>query len=96
LDDEIPDSEGEATPTLSDSLLDSWLLQHFTGRFLDEIDTEMDIFRFLRALQARGIEQTEKTRREHIKGKIKPDAISSEEWKQIKAHDAKIESLLDG
>ena len=71
-------------------------MQHFTGRFLDEIDTEMDIFRFLRALQARGIEQTEKTRREHIKGKIKPDAISSEEWKQIKAHDAKIESLLDG
>jgi len=71
-------------------------LQHFAGRFLDEIDTEMDIFRFLRALQARGIERIEQTRKEHIKGKIKPDAISSEEWKQIKAHDAKIESLLDG
>jgi len=55
----------------------------------------MDIFRFLRALQARGIERIEKTRKEQIKGEIKPESISSEEWKQIREHDAKIESLLD-
>lgn len=39
-----------------------------------EIDTEMDIFPFLRALQARGIERVEQTRKEHIKGRIKPAA----------------------
>jgi len=77
-----------------DALLDSWLLQHFSGRFLDEIDTQMDVFRFLKAIQARGIERIEQTRKDQIKGKIKAADISTDEWKQIKRHDLIMDRLI--
>ena len=77
-----------------DALLDSWLLQHFSGRFLDEIDTQMDVFRFLRAVQARSIERIEQVRKDQIKGKIKAADTSGDEWKQIKRHDLLVDRLI--
>jgi hypothetical protein len=47
----------------------------------------MDVFRFLRALQARGIERIEQTRSEFKKGKLKAENITADEWDRIKEHD---------
>lgn len=68
-------------------MLDSWLLQHFPGRFLDEVSTSMDIFRFLRAIEARGIESIEKLRKEYLAGGDNKPKPTPEQWKQIDKHD---------
>ncbi len=71
-------------PDLHDSLFDSWLLNNFPGRTLDELDN-MDILRYMRAMEARGMEGMENTRRQVTKkdGKIKGSDLSKEDWLEI-------------
>jgi hypothetical protein len=90
LDNDIP------APAVPDSLLDSWMLTHFPGRFLDEMHAEMDIFRFLRAIQARNIESIENTRRQYFDRKLKQDDITAEQWEEIRHHDKLMAYLLKG
>lgn len=86
---------GIEPPSIPDAMLDSWMLQHFPGRFLDEVSETMDIFRFLRALQARNIESIEDIRKQFRQDKLKAENITEEQWKQIKRHD-KIMAYLQG
>jgi hypothetical protein len=55
------------------------MLSHFPGRFLDEVSGSMDIFRFLRALQARSIETVEGLRRSFRDQKLKAEDITEEQ-----------------
>lgn len=82
-------------PALSDAMLDSWLLQHFPGRFLDEISADMDVFRFLRALEARGIETVERIRREYLDGGDDKRKPTPEQWEQIDANDELFDALTE-
>lgn len=71
-------------PELHDSLFDSWLLQNFPGRTLDELDN-MDVLRYMRALEARSLETTDGMRRQVQKkggGKV-GDELTKEQWKEI-------------
>lgn len=70
------------------------MLQHFPGRFLDEM-ADMDIFRFLRALEARGIETIERVRREYLGGGDDKRNPTPEQWKQIDAHDKLFDALTE-
>lgn len=71
-------------PELHDSLFDSWLLQNFPGRTLDELD-DMNILRYLQAMQAREMESIDGVRRQVTKkdGKVKGSDLSPEEWENI-------------
>ena len=88
------DDEKKIQPPLPDSLLDSWFLQHFPGRFLDEISESMDLFRFLRSLQARGIENIEALRKGKIGANGKDVVLTDEQAEQIRQHDAVMKRLL--
>ena len=92
-DEEDADDDANPPPSAPDSLLDSWLLQHFPGRFLDEIYEQMDVFRFLRALKARNIENIESLRKRFRDKKIKAEDITSEQWLDIQKHDRIIVQL---
>ena len=93
--DEPEDAEIEPPP-IPESILDSWMLTHFPGRFLDEITNSMDIYRFLRSLQARGIEAIEDTRERFRENKIKSDEITEDQWKEIRRHDRMMAYLIRG
>ncbi len=79
-------------PELHDSLFDSWLLQNFPGRTLDELDN-MNILRYLQAMQAREMETVDGVRRQVTKknGKVKGSDLSKEEWKDILELDELVE-----
>lgn len=49
----------------------------------------MNIFRYLRAMEARGIENLENLRKEQGKkdGKVKASDISTSDWERIRNHD---------
>lgn len=78
-----------------DSLLDSWMLQHFPGRFLDEIDEQMDVFRFLRALDARSVESIEKLRTDYANDSDHKIKLTDAQMAQMDRHDRLINRLLD-
>jgi len=59
------------------------LLEHFPGRFLDEIDG-MDWGRYMRAMKARRVERTETQRRIAIDD---PDKMTAELARLILEHD---------
>ena len=75
-------------PDLHDALFDSWLLEQFPGRTLEELDT-INIFRYLKAMEARGLETLEKTRKEVMKkdSKLKASDLPKGEWERIKEYD---------
>lgn len=71
---------------MSDALFDSYMLQNFPGKTLEEID-QIDILRFFRAMDARSVENIETQRRSQIKGKVKASEISKEIIEKFTVHD---------
>ena len=71
-------------PELHGSLFDSWMLTNFPGRTLEELDS-MDVLRFMRAVEARSIESTERLNADILKQKIKPTDVGKESWDSILA-----------
>ena len=69
-------------PELHGSLFDSWMLSNFPGRTLEELDG-MDVLRFMRAMEARAIESTERLNADILKQKIKPTDVQKENWDRI-------------
>ena len=69
-------------------------MQQFPGRTLDEID-EMDLLRYLRAMEARNIDTLEETAHQVQTGKKKGSDVSKEEWEQIRDNQKIWESFLD-
>ncbi len=72
-------------PELHGSLFDSWMLTNFPGRTLEELDS-MDVLRFMRAVEARSIESTERLNADILKQKIKPTDVGKESWDSILAN----------
>lgn len=66
--------------------MDSFLLQQFPGRFLEEID-EIDYVRLMRALTVRSIGETEQLKLSYVRGLLKSSQISSKQWERIAEHD---------
>ena len=56
----------------------------------------MDVFRFLRALEARGIETIERIRRDYVNGGDDKPKPTKEQWERIQDHDEIMDGLLDG
>ena len=71
---------------MGDALFDNYLLRHFPGRTLEELE-HMDILRWMRAMDARNLESVEEIRQEQIKGKKKASEIPSKVLKQFMEHD---------
>lgn len=69
-------------PDLHGSIFDSWMLTNFPGRTLEELDG-MDILRFMRAMEARSLESTERLNTKILKKEIKPSEVSKENWDRI-------------
>lgn len=69
-------------PELHGSLFDSWMLQHFPGRTLEELDN-IDILRFMRAMEARALESTERLSTKIAENKTKATEIEPEDMKKI-------------
>ncbi len=67
-------------------MVDSWLLEMFPGRTLEELDS-MDWYRLQRALQVRHIRHVEEMRRQLRSGAIKGDKLDQTIALEIKAHD---------
>ena len=78
------------------SLIDAWLLRRFPGRFLDEIDTQMDWARFMRAVKAEAVERVEDKRAMQLTGKLKAKDLSEDDWAAIKRHDEVLEAEDQG
>lgn len=66
----------------------------FPGRTLDEID-EMDLLRYLRAMEARNIDTLEETAYQVQTGKKKGSEVSKEEWDKIREHQKIWEAFLE-
>ena len=62
-------------------------MRRFPGRFPNEIDEQLDWFRFLRAVESEHIERIEDKREMQIKGEIKPTDLLTSEWESILEHD---------
>lgn len=77
---------------MGDALFDSYLLQHFPGRTLEEIE-KMDVLRWMRALDARNLESVEEIRKDQIKGKKKAGDIPTKILKQFIEHDELFEEF---
>ena len=84
---------------MSDALFDSYMLNNFPGRTLDELD-EMDALRFFRAMAARSIQTVEDFRDEQQAGIKKGKDIPKHIYKKFLEHDRIFrefeESLLNG
>jgi len=65
----------------------------FPGRTLDELDN-MNLPRFLRAMEARNIESLEETVEQVKTGKMKGSELDKETWDRIKEHDAIWEAFI--
>lgn len=57
----------------------------FPGRTLDELD-DMDLLRYLRAMEARNIDTLEETAYQVQTGKKKGSEVSKEEWDKIREY----------
>lgn len=84
---------------MSDALFDSYMLNNFPGRTLDELD-EMDALRFFRAMAARSIQTVEDLRVDQQTGVKKGKDIPNHVYKRFLEHDRIFkqfeESLLNG
>lgn len=83
---------------MGDALFDNYLLQHFPGKTLEELDN-MDVLRWMRAMDARNIDSVEEIRKEQIKGKKKASDIPDKVLKQFLQHDelfGEFENYLNG
>ena len=67
--------------------MDAWLLRHFPGRFLEEIDTQMDWHRYMRAVAAAAAERIEDKRALQMSGKLKATDLDAATWEAIQLHD---------
>ena len=54
----------------------------------------MDVLRFLRALEARGIESVERIREQFLNGGEKKITPTDEQWERIRDHDDIMDDLL--
>jgi hypothetical protein len=85
-------------PPMGDALFDNYLLQHFPGKTLEELDN-MNVLRWMRAMDARNIESVEEIRKDQIKGKKKASDIPDKVLKQFLKHDElfeEFENYLNG
>jgi hypothetical protein len=67
-------------------MADNYLLEQLPGMTLAQIDS-MDVHRLARALQVRRIREIESRRQLVIDDKLKPDALTPDEWRTIHYHD---------
>lgn len=67
-------------------MADNYLLEQLPGMTLAQIDS-MDVHRLARALQVRRIREVEARRQLVADDKLKPDALSADEWRMIRHHD---------
>lgn len=61
-------------------------MDRFPGRTLEELD-QMDLGRYFRALQAKGMLPVERKRAAWLDGNYKQEDITSDEWAMIEQHD---------
>ena len=84
---------------MSDALFDSYMLQNFPGRTLEELDS-IDALRFFRAMGARSIESVENLREQQQAGIKKGKDIPASTYRKILEHDKLYrefeESLING
>lgn len=73
-------------PDLHSALFDSWLMSNFPGRTLEELD-HMDILRYMRALDARAIESTERLKANILSSKVKAVDVPKEDYEAIDVND---------
>lgn len=73
-------------PELHGSLFDSWLLSNFPGRTLEELDN-MNVLRYMRAMDARGLESVERLRADILESKKKSTDVPKEEYEAIEVND---------
>lgn len=75
--------KGIVDPDVDNSLFDSFLLQQFPGRTLEELDG-MDVLRYFRAIDARRIDTLEEMAFKTQTGKLKGSDVSKEDWEEIR------------
>ncbi len=82
---------------LPQSMADNYLLEALPGMTLAQIDG-LDVHRLARALQVRRIRDVEARRKLNVEGKLKADALTPDEWRMIRDHDALLckMGLMDG
>jgi uncharacterized membrane protein len=78
-------------------MADNYLLEALPGMTLAQIDG-LDVHRLARALQVRRIRDVEARRKLNVEGKLKADALTPDEWRMIRDHDALLckMGLMDG
>lgn len=78
-------------------MADNYLLEALPGLTLAQIDG-LDVHRLARALQVRRIRDVESRRKLNGEGKLKADALTADEWRTIRDHDALLRKmgLMDG
>lgn len=78
-------------------MADNYLLEALPGLTLAQIDG-LDVHRLARALQVRRIRDVESRRKLNGEGKLKADALTADEWRMIRDHDALLRKmgLMDG
>lgn len=82
-------------PELHGSLFDSWMLQHFPGRTLEEID-EIDILRFMRAMEARALESSERLAASISTKKMKATDIEKSDLERVLENNVLWEEYVEG
>lgn len=75
--------------------LDWWLMQRFPGRTLEELDG-IDWLRLQRALEVGRIVDVEQKHALVLEDKLKPGALSAQEWAAIRRHDGLYEQWQAG
>lgn len=70
-------------------MTDYWLLKHFPGRTLEELDL-IDWGRLLRAVAVGKVMQTEALR---DLGIAEPDRVTPDQWEEIQKHDELLERV---
>ena len=68
-------------------MTDHWLMLHFPGRTLEELDG-VDMGRLGRALEAQRVVRLEAKRDGFIAGKIEQKSMAPDEWAAIQTHEA--------
>ena len=71
---------------MPDALIDAWLLKHFPGKTLEELD-KMDWPRFMRAMEASGMCDLELKKEALAKGFLKSNSITRREFEKMKEND---------
>lgn len=66
------------------AIFDAWLMGRFPGRTLEDLD-DMDMGRFLRAVEAQQVMELERRYRQYLQGTIKE--LPPDDWKVIRQHE---------